>query len=247
MKAQQLRVSSKHGAYQVSTHVFQFPLLWGISFICLKALLGWILTQTLYVMPIASKCLSMRCRRYWSWASPYVTLVWLEKINLGLNLGVSFWQHEFEFDNVDVYMGYSIRAMIPGLIIAAAAAAIPIILSFRALPLKSVIVGTDSAVIASYCQPNTTSDRQDEDLESQQNPDIQLDNLIRSRRDTGMLRWGVLDLGSTQNQRPGVLGLGTEEEVINVSPIAGHEYISVALASDGVNHSYQGQAAVRRG
>lgn len=173
--------------------------------------------------------------------------MWLRKIDLGLDLGVSFWQPEFKFNDVDVYMGYSIRAMIPGVVIAAVAAAIPVILSFRPLPLNSVIVGTDSAVIASYCPPDTTSDRQDEDLECQENPGIQLDNLIRSRRDTGRLRWGVLDLGSQRNQRPGVLGLGTEEEVIKVSPIAGHKYISVALASDGVNHSYQGQTAGRRG
>lgn len=172
--------------------------------------------------------------------------MWLGNINLGLDSGVSFWQPEFEFNDVDVNMGYSIRAMIPGLVIAAVAAAIPVILSFRPLPLKSVIVGTDSAVIASYCPPNTPSDRQDEVFECQQNPGTQFDNLMRSRRDIGMLRWGVLDLGSKRSQRPGVLGLGTEEEVIKVSPIAGHTYVSVALASDGVNHSYQGQAAGRQ-
>lgn len=63
VKAQQLRVSSKHDAHQVSTHTFQFPLLWGVSFIFLKALLGWIFSQTLYVMPIGSKCLPAGCRR----------------------------------------------------------------------------------------------------------------------------------------------------------------------------------------
>lgn len=173
--------------------------------------------------------------------------MWLEKIDLGLDLGVSFWQPDSEFNDVDVYMGYSIRAMIPGLVIAAVAAAIPVILSFPPLPLKSVIVGTDSAVIASYCPPNTPSDRQDENSGCRQNPGVQLDNFTSSRRDIGRLRWGVLDLGSERNRRPGVLGLGTEEEVIKVSPIAGHQYISVALASDGVNHSYQGQAAGRRG
>ncbi|KAG6358968.1 hypothetical protein INS49_012488 [Diaporthe citri] len=156
---------------------------------------------------------------------------------------VSFWHSEFEFNDVDVYMGSSVQAMIPGLVIAAVAAGIPVILSFRPLPLKSVIVGTDSAVIASYSPSNTPSDRQDEDFECRQNPGIQLDNLMRSRRDIGRLRWGVLDLGSERNQRPGVLGLGTEEEVIKVSPIAGHKYISVASASDGVNHFYRGQAA----
>lgn len=166
VKAQQLRVSSKHGAHQVSTHAFQFPLLWGISFISLKALLGWILSQTLYVMPIASKYLSTGCRRYQSSSvSAQDTLVCLRKINLGLDSGVSFWQPEFEFNDVNVYMGYSIRAMIPGLVIAAVAAAIPVILSFRPLPLKSVIVGTDSAVIARYCPPNTSSERQAEDFE----------------------------------------------------------------------------------
>lgn len=172
--------------------------------------------------------------------------MWLGKIDFGLDLGVSFWQTEFEFNNVDVWMGYSIRAMIPGLVIAAVAAAIPVILSFRPLPLKSVIVGTDSAVIASYCPPNTTSDRQDEDIEFQENPAIQLDNLMRSRRDIGRLRWGVLDIGSTRNQRPGILGLGTEEEVINVSPIPGHEYVPVALASDAIGRSCQGEAAGQR-
>lgn len=166
--------------------------------------------------------------------------MWLGRFNLVFDLGVSFWQPEFEFTQVEVYMGYSIRAMIPGLVIALVASAIPIILSFRLLPLKSVIVGTDSAVIASYCPPNTPSDRQDEDSEFRQNPGIQLDNLMRSRRDIGKLRWGVLNLGSQRDQRLGVLGLGTEEEVIKVSPIAGHNYISVASASNGANHSSQG-------
>lgn len=63
---------------------------------------------------------------------------------------------------------------------------------------------------------------------------------MRSRRDIGRLRWGVLDLGSQRDSQPGVLGLGTEEEVIKVYPIAGHKYISVALASNGANHPSQG-------
>lgn len=172
--------------------------------------------------------------------------MWLGRINIGLDLGVSFWQPEFEFNDVEVYIGYSVRAMIPGLVIAAVAAAIPVILSFRPLPLKSVIVGTDSAAIASYCPPNTPSGRQDEDFECRQNPGIQFDNLIRSRRDIGRLRWGVLDLGSKRDQRPGVLGLGTEEEVIKVSPIAGHKYIPVALACNGANHSYESETTRRR-
>lgn len=66
VKAQQLRVSSKHGAHQVSTHPFQFPLFWGITFISLKALFGWMITQTLYVMLIGGESPSTGCRRHYS-------------------------------------------------------------------------------------------------------------------------------------------------------------------------------------
>lgn len=159
------------------------------------------------------------------------------KINLDLDVGVSLWQPEFDFKDVKIRMGCSIRAMIPGLVIVAVTAALPIILSFRRLPMKSVIVGTDSASIASYCPRNAPSARRNDDFECQQDPGIRLDNLMRSRRDIGRLKWGVLDLGSERDQRLGVLGLGSEEEVINISPIAGHRYLPVAFASDGVSES----------
>lgn len=164
------------------------------------------------------------------------------KINLDFDIDISFWQPQFELRDVDIYLGYSTRAMIPGLVIAAVAASLPVISSFRRLPLKSVIVGTDSAAIASYCPRNAPSERRNDDFEYQQGPGVRLDNLMRSRRDIGRLKWGVLDLGSERDQRPGVLSLGSEEEVINVSPIAGHRYIPVAFDSDGVNESYQSQA-----
>lgn len=248
VKAQQLRVSSKHGAHQLSTCIFQLPFLWGISFISLKISLGWILTQTLYVMPVGCKYPSMGCRRHCSSdASPLHTRVRYMRINLDLDVDVSFWQPDFDFNDVEIYMGYSMRAMIPGLVIVAVAAALPVMLSFRRLPMNSVIVGTDSAAIASYCPPNTPPDSQNDELEYGQDPGIRLDNLMRSRRDIGRLKWGVLDLGSERDQRPGVLGLGSEDEVINVSPVAGNRYIPVALAFSGVKHAYQGQVDRRRG
>lgn len=44
-------------------------------------------------------------------------------ISLGLDLGVSFWQPAFKFNDVEVYMDDSIQAMILGVVIAAVAAA----------------------------------------------------------------------------------------------------------------------------
>lgn len=55
VKAQPLRVSFPHGELQASTPALQFPWGWGVSFILLKAAIGWCLTQSFYFVPIASK------------------------------------------------------------------------------------------------------------------------------------------------------------------------------------------------
>lgn len=55
VKAQVLRVSFCHGEQQEGTPALQFPWVWGLSFILLKAAIGWSLTQTFYLLFVASK------------------------------------------------------------------------------------------------------------------------------------------------------------------------------------------------
>jgi hypothetical protein len=55
VKAQLLQVSFRHGEQQESTPACQFPWVWGLSFILIKATIGWGLTQSFYLLVIASK------------------------------------------------------------------------------------------------------------------------------------------------------------------------------------------------
>lgn len=57
--AQLLRVSFPRGEQQEGTPALQFPWVWGLSFILLKAAIGWTLTQSFYLIPIGSKWFTM--------------------------------------------------------------------------------------------------------------------------------------------------------------------------------------------
>lgn len=126
-----------------------------------------------------------------------------------------------------MFIGYSMRAMILTVAVATVAVSIPVLLSLRHLPPASVIVGTDSAAIAAYCPTNTLGTRFQGLADGQQDAITAWDDVWRSRRHLQPLRWGVLNLGSATLGRPGVLGLGTEDEVLG-QPIEGQEYVSVA-------------------
>ncbi|KAI7784474.1 hypothetical protein LA080_009973 [Diaporthe eres] len=185
--AQLLRVSFPRGEQQEGTPALQFPWVWGLSFILLKAAIGWSLTQSFYLVP----------------------------------------KGDFESHNVHMLIGFSMRAMILTVSVTAVAVFIPVLLSVRRLPPASVVVGTDSAAIAAYCPTNTIDVRHQGSAEGQQVAITAWDDLWRSRRHLQPLRWGVLNLGSATLGRPGVLGLGTEDEVLG-QPIEGQEYVSVA-------------------
>lgn len=137
------------------------------------------------------------------------------------------WNEDFDFHNVDMYIGYSMRAMILTIAISVVAVSIPVLLSVRHLPPASVVVGTDSAALAAYCPTNTIGFRNQGLSEGQQDAITAWDDVWRSRRHLQPLRWGVLNLGSATLGRPGVLGLGTEDEVLG-QPVEGQEYVSVA-------------------
>lgn len=97
---------------------------------------------------------------------------------------VSLWKPGFEYSSATIYLGYSVRAMIPGLVTAAVAAAKPLALSLRYLPTKSLIVGTESAAITSYCPADSPIRRRERD-ELEQQRDLTaapLDGLMRQRR-----------------------------------------------------------------
>lgn len=117
--------------------------------------------------------------------------------------------------------------MILTVAVAAVAASIPLLLSARRLPSTSVIVGTDSEAIAAYCPERTTGNRRQGFAEGQQGAITAWDSVWNSRRHLQPLRWGVLNSGSATHGRPGVLGLGTEDEVLG-PPVEGQNYVSVA-------------------
>lgn len=137
------------------------------------------------------------------------------------------WNEDPDFDDVEMFIGYSMRAMILTVAIAAVAVSIPILLGVRHLPPASVVVGTDSAAIAAQCPTNVIGIRHQWSSESQQGAIAAWDDVWRSRRHLQPLRWGVLNLGSATLGRPGVLGLGTEDEVLG-PPVEGQMYVSVA-------------------
>lgn len=126
-----------------------------------------------------------------------------------------------------MFIGYSVRAMTLTFAIAAVAASIPLLLSVHHLPPASVVVGTDSAAIAAYCPTNTIGVRYQGIAEVQQDVLTVWEDVWRLRRHLQPLRWGVLNLGSAALGRPGVLGLGTEDEVLG-QPVEGQYYVSVA-------------------
>lgn len=126
-----------------------------------------------------------------------------------------------------MFIGYSMRTMILTVAVATVAALIPLLLSARTLPQASDVVGTDSAAIAAYCPANTIETWHREPYDGQQDVIAAWDDVWRSRRHLQPLRWGVLNLGNARLGRPGVLGLGTEDEVLGL-PVEGQNYVSVA-------------------
>lgn len=128
---------------------------------------------------------------------------------------------------MDLFIGYSMRAMVLTIAVVATAVSIPLFLSVRRLPHESDVVGTDSAAIAAYCPTDTIHSRHQASAEEEQNVITPWDDAWRSRRHLQPLKWGVLNLGNARLGRPGVLGLGTEDEVLGL-PIEGQYYVSVA-------------------
>lgn len=53
--AQLLRVSFPRGEQQEGTPALQFPWVWGLSFVLLKATVGWSLTQSFFLVLEGSK------------------------------------------------------------------------------------------------------------------------------------------------------------------------------------------------
>lgn len=226
MKAQLLRVSFPHGEQQEGTPALQFPWIWGLSFIFLKAAIGWSLTQSFYLVPVRSR---WRINLFSSAStSTNPTQGTTRSItNTWLSPEVSMWNEDPNFDKVNMCIGYSMRAMVLTVAIATVAVSIPILLGVRHLPPASVVVGTNSAPIAAYCPTNMIGIRHQGSTEGHQGVIAAWDDVWRSRRHLQPLRWGVLNIGSATLGRPGVLGLGTEDEVLG-PPIEGQMYVSVA-------------------
>lgn len=227
VRAQVLRVSYPDGEQQKGTPALQFPWVWGLSFVLLKAAIGWSLTQSFYLVPIGSKWYRVSFVVYSYIKKPIQPVTKLRTADTWLSSEVSMWLEDFHFDNVDMFIGYSMKAMVLTIAVAAVAISIPILLSIRRLPPASVVVGTDSAAIAAYCPTNVIGIRHQGVTEGRQVAVAAWDDVWRSRRHLQPLRWGVLNLGSATLGRPGVLGLGTESEVLG-PPVEGQMYVSVA-------------------
>ncbi|PHH85729.1 hypothetical protein CDD83_11242 [Cordyceps sp. RAO-2017] len=200
VRPQRLRVSFPHREQQ-ATYALQCPLVWGLVFVTFKATLGWLLTQALYIVPLA----------YVSRQKPNINLAGAD---------------------ICMYFGYSVKAMLATLLTGAGAASMPILLCFRPLPRGSLIVATDSAAIAAFCPPAPTEAGPRAALPSQHETMAAWDKAWGARRLLRPLRWGVLKYSGVIDQRPDVLGLGTEDEVLT-QPVDGHTYIAVSACKTG--------------
>lgn len=227
VKAQLLRVSFPHGEQQEGTPPLQFPWVWGLSFVLLKAAIGWSLTQSFYLVPVGSEWheISFRVNCYIDIAFRRHHIATMA--DTCLSPEVSMWNEDFDFDHVDMFIGYSMRAMVLTVAISIVAVSIPMFLGFRHLPSGSVVVGTGSEAMAAHCPTIMIDNRLQGSNQGQQGVIGMWDGAWRSRRHLQPLRWGVLNLGSATLGRPGVLGLGTEDEVLG-SPVEGQMYVTVA-------------------
>lgn len=122
--------------------------------------------------------------------------------------------------------------MLAFVIILTVAASIPVALGFRFLTTGSVIVGSDSAAIAAYCPQNRSDGILGEDYDTE----TAWEDVWTSRRYSRPLRWGVLSSGRVSPPRAGVLGLGSEDEILGL-PIDGQNYVPVGLLENGSSPS----------
>ncbi|KAK3313329.1 hypothetical protein B0H66DRAFT_349215 [Apodospora peruviana] len=224
--AKRLRVSFPRGKTQRGGYVFGYPLAWGLTLTVLRTMLGWLFTQAIFMLPRG-------------------------RLDYQVN------QTEIKITDVGVVVGYSVEALVATIGVSIAVFfVLPVLISYRRLPASSVVVGTNSLVIAGQCLRVLQSQRsptvgtstpgaRDKEKEGggglfrfsslweiQSPVSVRQVSTFRNSADGPRylqpLEWGVLDAGDRPRGRPGYLGLGTKNEILG-KPVEGqvYEYSSV--------------------
>ncbi|KAM7190909.1 hypothetical protein V8F33_009220 [Rhypophila sp. PSN 637] len=124
LRAKRLRVSFPQkdpDHQQLGDYAFGYPLFWGLLFAAFRTALSWIFTQSLFMLPRG-------------------------------RLEYSTNQTEIDITQVGVLIGYSAQALVLSILLCVVVFfLLPLAISFRRLPDDSVIVGTNSLVIAAQC------------------------------------------------------------------------------------------------
>ncbi|KAK4215515.1 hypothetical protein QBC37DRAFT_123810 [Rhypophila decipiens] len=261
LRAKRLRVSFPQNDadhQQLGDYAFGYPLVWGLLFAALRTALGWMFTQSLFMLPRG-------------------------------RLEYSSNQTEIDITQVGVLIGYSAQALVLSILLCVVVFfLLPLAISFRRLPDDSVIVGTNSLVIAAQCMrvgagstgkhTVTLRNAKEQDtkerkfssahsgtfssVSSVQSPlaskitscstgsttctssmsgktkagsDAKIWSRTQRETEGGSpprhiqpLMWGVLDPGDELIGRPGYLGLGTQDEVVG-KPVPGRTYVSSSV------------------
>ncbi|PHH88532.1 hypothetical protein CDD83_7424 [Cordyceps sp. RAO-2017] len=141
---------------------------------------------------------------------------------------INRWRPDVGAENIDIYFGYSFKAILAVICISPVAALTPLFIGKSYLPSDSLIVGTASAAIAAFCPPSAQLGEPCEAIMRQPDRSTAWDRVWVQRRHLQPLRWGVLKLGRATDGSPEALGLGSEEEIL-CPPQVGNIYVPVAF------------------
>lgn len=142
LRAKRLRVSFPHTQDQKGDYAFGYPLFWGLLFAGFRTALGWMFTQSIFMLP--------RGRMFLFICLPFPS----RHTNTDNKTGLEYWtgNNEIDITQVGVVVGYSVQALVTSIgFCIIVFFLLPLVISFRRLPDSAVIVGTNSLVIAAQC------------------------------------------------------------------------------------------------
>jgi hypothetical protein len=150
-----LRVTDPKGD-QVSTYRLQLPYAWSIPIIIVGIVLHWLVSNTCYVFIADGGNYSL---------SPLNTF---HGLRLMIYLSVGFYGSSYGnpttrgnsiglSDFGFVGFGYSTKGMLASIVVFAVIICVPLVLAFREVPGKMVVVGSNSLAIAAACHASTIS------------------------------------------------------------------------------------------
>lgn len=144
-KPHRLKVTDPQKPSQRSSDLLGAPLFWGGLFIAFSVALHWSVGQSLYVVAKEGTCLFASSLNPFSIRSQSIKLT-PEAAVLPVD------SNDFLADPLAFGLQFSTQAILLTLALAVTTSMIPILLSLRALPRDSIIVGSNSAAIAAQCQ-----------------------------------------------------------------------------------------------